>query len=540
MNKSVKFLLTLGISALAVMGMMSTKPLETLASVSAVSMDDGEFVPHHYYEESYDDDDDDDDDDDSSSTTSDTSSSDSSSSDAGAASTSDFIKPAATWFTPVCEHGKDVYVVLPIVNMFKYDVKDVVVTPVVSEKTDEFPFEIDVTGFTQKIGTLKGENSEPDRNKRAENCVWIFKTRNTVKSGYYKLNFNVVYTNPVNAIESCTISTYVKTVGLAKYGTTDGTEDSEKKSTPRVIVKGFTTEPATVQAGDNFKLNLTIENTSKKTSVQNMELDLTGTVAGKDESSSYAAFLPTSGANSFYVESIPAGGTAQLSMEFNAKSDLEQKPYVMSIKMQYEDDMANAYEGEASVSIPVHQISKFDTSTPDIQPSSIMVGEQSDVMFSIYNTGKTKLYNVSVTASGDSIEPALAYVGGIESGGTGNVDVMLTGAAPTMDDGTINLVISYEDEAGNATLTEKAINLYVSDVSDEDYSDGGDYTDEADNGMNPTLLKVLIGVGAAVVLLIVVGVILKIKAKRKRKKEEQMLEELLEDDIEKEEKDENK
>lgn len=532
MKKSVKFLIACGISALAVMNMAAARPVATLAAVNAVSINDHSDDPEQYY---YVNDDDDDDKNDSSDN-----SSSGSSTDGGAVSTSDFIKPAATWFTPVCEHGKAVYVVLPLVNMFKYDVKDVVVTPVVSEKTDEFPFEIDVTGFTQKIGTLKGENTEPDRNKRAENCVWAFKTRDTVKSGYYKLNFNVVYTNPLNSIESCTISTYVKTVGLAKYGTTDGTEDNEKKSTPRVIVKGFTTEPAKVQAGDNFKLNLIVENTSKKTSVQNMELDLTGTVAGKDESSSYAAFLPTSGANSFYIENIAAGGTAQLSMEFNAKSDLEQKPYIMSIKMQYEDDMANAYEGEASVSIPVHQISKFDTSTPDIEPSSIAVGEQSDVMFSIYNTGKTKLYNVSVTASGDSIEPALAYVGGIESGGTGNVDLMLTGAAPTMDDGTINLVISYEDESGNATLTEKAINLYVSDSSEDDYSGVDDYTDDGSTGMNPTLMKVLIGVGIGVAVIVIIVIILKIRGKRKRKKEQQMLEELLDEDIEKEEKDENK
>ena len=437
-----------------------------------------------------------------------------------ATSTGKFILPAATWATPVCRYGENVFVVLPIMNMFKYNVQNVVVTPVISAKTDEFPFEIDQTGFTQKIDTLLGYEAEPDRNKRAQNCVWAFKTRDNVKSGYYKLDFNVTYSNPVNTIESCTISTYVKTIGQSKYGTTDGTEENAKKSTPRIIVKGFTTTPAEVQAGDDFMLNLTIQNTSKQTAVNNMQLDLTGTVAGKDESSSYAAFLPTSGANSFYVDSIPAGGTKELSMEFSAKSDLEQKPYVMSIKMKYEDELANPYDGEASVSIPVHQVAKFDMSTPDIQPSSIAVGEQSNVMFSIYNTGKTKLYNVSVSVNNPSLENALSYVGGIESGGTGNVDMMLSGIAPTENDGSVDLIISYEDEAGNATLTTKTINLLVTENMGDDMGGDIDYGDMDENTGMPLWLKLLIGAGIFLVFIIIIIVIVKIRKKRLKKKEE--------------------
>jgi hypothetical protein len=215
--------------------------------------------------------------------------------------------------------------------MYDYNVRDVIVTPVLSSSTDEFPFEIDSTGFTEKIETLVGEKEQPDRNKRVQNCVWTFRTRDTVKSGYYRLDYQVTYTDPLCEVHNCTISTYVKTVGLPKYGTTDGYEKDTKLSTPRVIVTGFKTEPESVKAGEKFMLTLTMKNTSNRTAVDNMELDLTGTVTGKDEASSYAAFLPTSGANSFYVNSIAAGGETNLSMEFTAKADLEQKPYVMDI-----------------------------------------------------------------------------------------------------------------------------------------------------------------------------------------------------------------
>ncbi|MBO6133027.1 MAG: hypothetical protein J6P05_01680 [Lachnospiraceae bacterium] len=435
-----------------------------------------------------------------------------------ATSTNPFILPAATWATPTAEHGQPVVIVLPIVNMFKYDVKDVIITPVVSTKTDEFPFEIDLTGFTQKIPYLLGENAEADPNKRVQNCAWAFRTREDIKTGYYKLDFNITYTNPACVIESCTIATFVRTQGLKKYGSTNGDEAEKKKSTPRVIVRGFTTEPEEVRAGQNFFLHLTMENTSKETAVKNMELDLTGVVAGKDSESSYAAFLPTSGANSFYVDNIPAGGTKELTMEFNVKADLEQKPYVMDIKMLYEDDEANPYEGSANVSIPVHQLSKYDISTPEVQPSNIGIGEQSNVMFSIYNTGKTKLYNVSVSFNGASIEPALCYVGGIESGGTGNVDLMLTGIAPTEDDGTIPFIVSYEDESGKVTSETQELNLYVADNTDfeeEESFDEGSVETGDDNKKN--ILIAAGTVAGCIIIFIIAGII----ARKKKKEREE-------------------
>ena len=477
------------------------------------------------YDSDDDDDDDDDDDSSSSSSSSSSSASDSSSSSSdtdysSASSSSSFIVPGATWFTPTAVHGENTIVVLPLVNMMKENVTDVIVTPVISEKTDEFPFEIDSTGFTEKIDTLSGENAEKDRNKRAQNCVWAFRTRDDVKSGYYKINYNVLYTDSKGNHESCTVSTYVKTEGLAKFGTTDGYEDPSDKSTPRIIVTGFTTSPSDIYAGNTFTLNLSIKNTSRYTAVNNLELDLTAVVSGKDDSSSYAAFLPTSGSNSFYVDSIPAGGEKVLSMDFTAKADLEQKPYVMSIKMNYENDLATSFEGSAEVSIPVKQLSKFDTSAITVEPSAISVGEQTNLMFSIYNTGKTKLYNVSVSVNAASIEPTFGFVGGLASGATGNVDMMITGTSETTDDGTIDMIISYEDENGNITSVNKSFNLTVtSDSSDyeSDYSDTYSDSDSSEGSSVPIpLIAALI---TAIVIIALITVIIKKHIAKKKELE---------------------
>ncbi|MCR5775181.1 MAG: hypothetical protein K6G42_08880, partial [Lachnospiraceae bacterium] len=291
------------------------------------------------------------------------------------------------------------------------------------------------------------------------------------------------------------------------------------------IVTGFTTSPKDVFSGEQFTLNLSIENTSSETTVKNLQLDLTATVEGSQTQASYAAFLPTSGSNSVYVESIAPGGHTDLTMDFEAKAGLEQKPYVMTIDMKYEDERANAYEGKGSVSIPVKQVSKFDTSTPTAEPSVIDIGEQSDLIFAIYNTGKTTLYNVQVTVADKTVQPALAYVGNLSPGATGNVDVMLTGAEYSeTDSAEIPVEISYEDETGAVSKQTRTIGLTVQQAVADDFQFVEEVPEEEVGGLAGLLLwqKILIGVGAALILIGVIAMIKAIRRKKKMKEEDEL------------------
>ena len=98
----------------------------------------------------------------------------------------------------------------------------------------------------------------------------------------------------------------------------------------------------------------------------------------------------------------------------------------------------------------------------------------------------------------------------------GNVDVMVAGTAPTMDDGKVKLTITYEDEAGVVSSVEKEIQLYVTEpVPMEDMMDVGNMDDI---GMmepeEPPYQKYLIPGAAGAVLLIVVIVIIRRKKKK--------------------------
>jgi len=212
-----------------------------------------------------------------------------------------------------------------------------------------------------------------------------------------------------------------------------------------------------------------------------------------------------------------------LTIEMTAKADLAQKPYALNIKMKYEDEKYNPYESTSSVSIPILQESKFETSTPEIMPSGIMVGEQANIMFSIYNTGKTTLYNTQVKFIGDSISGGETFVGKVEPGATGNVDAMVNGIAPTMDEGIIKVEISYEDAAGNITTSEKEISLYVSEMMDPGI-DGG-FEEEIPVEENKTS-TIIIVVAAVVVVVVIAGIIILIKKKKKKKAELELQKEI--------------
>ena len=80
-------------------------------------------------------------------------------------------------------------------------------------------------------------------------------------------------------------------------GSTDGDAASGNGSVPRVIVTGFTTDPAEVRAGSNFKLTIHLKNTSRM-KVSNMLFDLSAPTEGSDEQTTSPAFLPSSGASS--------------------------------------------------------------------------------------------------------------------------------------------------------------------------------------------------------------------------------------------------
>ena len=418
------------------------------------------------------------------------------------------IMVGGNWVTPVANAGQYVNVVLPVVNMGRSWVDHVVVTPQISQDAAAWPFEIETSNYSQTIEGLPGTDDGGSDMDRRRELTWTLKTRKDAPSGYVPINFTVSYEDENNVLTNVTLTSYVKVVG------TTGVSADGKASTPRVIVTGFSTDPETVHAGETFTLTLHMQNTSQATAVKNMVFDIQAASESTDTTYVAAAFLPTAGSSTIFVDQIAPGATKDISMEMEARADLSQKPYVVNVKMNYEDENVNAYENTASVSIPVRQEARIDTSSIEVMPESIEVGSEANVMFSIYNIGKTQLYNTTVKFIGDSITGGETYLGNIAPGATGNVDAYLSGAAATMDDGVIKIEITFEDEAGEATTVEKEMNLFVTEPYYPEMDMDMMADPMADQGGGFKIWYVLVPLALIIAAAAVIVVILKKKKKK--------------------------
>lgn len=192
------------------------------------------------------------------------------------------------------------------------------------------------------------------------------------------------------------------------------------------------------------------------------------------------------------------------------------RSYVITINEKYDSpDFKNAEE-KLTVDIPVNQHSRLSVSNFELTPESIEVGRESNIMFGINNTGKVLLYNVQAIFEDPSIKKTSAYVGNIKPGETGNVDVMLTGVAPSTGDGTIPIVIQYEDVNGNISSMEQSCTLTVTEPVPEEPVDMDGMDMNVPSSSGPKKLLPL----ALAVIVAAAGAVFAIRRRRKKKDEE--------------------
>ena len=226
-------------------------------------------------------------------------------------------------------------------------------------------------------------------------------------------------------------------------------------------------------------------------------------------------FAIADGANSFVVNSLAAGAETELTLTVKANAGVDPKSYVMSINEKYDaPDFKNAEE-KVDIDIPVNQTARMGFSNFSVTPESVSVGNESNAMFGINNTGKVILYNVQAVFQSDYIKKATAYVGNIKPGETGNVDVMLSAVKATGDDDTIPVEIQYEDVNGNKFTEKTEINLTITEQAETLPGDSMDDTANAEVPKSHTS-SIPLTVGAVVAALIICGIVVK-KKKGKNK-----------------------
>lgn len=235
-----------------------------------------------------------------------------------------------------------------------------------------------------------------------------------------------------------------------------GSVKSKAEATPRLMVIGYEITEGNTDAGKEFTIVFHLKNESKKTALSNIKFTI---------SSSGNEFIALDSA-SLYEEKIAIGEEKDISFKVKSRADLEQKPYALTLKAEYEDRYNQTYETSDEVLLYINQPISLLINETEISPGTINVGSRANIMFNINNTGKGTAYKTTVEVTGDGIEPTLSYVGDVLPGTISYFDTMILGKTETSKDGLITATVTYEDLDGNKFTDKKEFYLEIKKYED--------------------------------------------------------------------------
>ena len=385
---------------------------------------------------------------------------------------------------------------------------DVRVDMELSEDIAKFPFEINDGNYDRQMG-----NMNPDQTVAVPFSMAV---REKAKSGYYPIKFKIRYRENENGNFAAPIEDtfYVRVYGKDEDDSLDSEAGENERTKARIIVDSFETDSAEIYAGQDFTLKVRMKNASNSIVASNILFTFESETV-----SDSPVFTTVNGSNSVVVNSLAPGASDTLTIKFSSSPTAEQRSYTITINEQYDSpEFKNAKEA-VKIAVGLKQEARLNTGTIEVMPDAISVGEESNVMFSINNTGKVMLYNVNAVFEADSIQKNEAYVGNIEPGKSGNVDTMINGIAPTTDDGKVKLSITYEDENGKVSTVEKEIQLMVNEDQSMDESNVDDTWNSDDVQPEPSTTDKLkhLAIPVGIVGVVLAAVILVVIRRKKKK-----------------------
>lgn len=416
------------------------------------------------------------------------------------------------------KNGGKVLVRLPLMCV-SGPVMNIKVAPKLSTSLDEFPFAIERVDYTV------GYNGFINANQIIE-FQFDMRFADKVTAGIKKVDFTVTYDRgwgsaEGSSTESCDVSLYVN-VTKGYEGASDDPSGETTQTLPKLVVDSYSFSEEKVYAGETFDLTFTVRNTSNEEDTKSILVTMTNNAdTGK--------LTPAEGSNTLYIDKLAKGESKTLTMSIATAPDTEAKAYEIKLDFEYEGTKtrpATLAKGESSASIPVTVMQKIRLKIDDpTVDGEAMEGESVPVYFSLYNMGRSAIYNCMITVEGDglSLEESF-FQGTVAAGNSMRADLSIITATPGQIDGEI--VISYEDSLEEKMEERLPLSLYVTEAYNPDANMGMDDPGYIDTGMEvdpsasagaPVWLWIVLGVVVAAA--IVVAVIL-LKKKRARDLEE--------------------
>lgn len=279
---------------------------------------------------------------------------------------------------------------------------------------------------------------------------------------------------------------------------------SAQAATPKVLVSNYKVSATTIYSGDSFDLTLEIQNTSKN-KVRNMKV----TVASEG-----GEIIPVSGTGSAYVAEIAGNATSEQTFSMAAAAGLAEKTYKLSVKMEYENTSGEAFEMEDTLYLPVYL--KQRVSVTDVMTDDAKVGDEVEITAQVNNLGEGMLYNVNARVEGKHVEKQETYIGNIDTGKSGNVDLLAKAIAVTDFDEMARaedwIIVTYEDRNGNKHEEKVDVSFYIETIDYEDL----EVLKEAPEKTGPTTWQIIL----ICVCVLAVGVFVGSKVRKKANDDE--------------------
>ena len=418
--------------------------------------------------------------------------------------------------TAAGKNGGKVQVRLPLLCV-DGPVSNIKAVPKLSTSLDEFPFAIEQVDYTVGYNGMIGVNQIIE-------FQFNLRFADKVTAGVKKVDFTITYDRgwasaTGDSSESCDISLYVNvTRGYEAAGSEPGGETTA--ALPKIVVDSYSFSSDKIYAGEDFDLTFTVRNTSNEEDTKSILVTMTNNAeTGK--------LTPAEGSNTLYIDKLAKGESKTMTMSIATAPDTEAKAYELKLDFDYEGAKtrpATLAKGASSASIPVTVLQKIrlkiDEPTVD---GEAMEGESVPVYFSMYNMGRSSIYNCMVSVEGDglSLEDSF-FQGTVAAGNSMRADFSLITATPGQIDGEI--VITYEDSLEEKMEERLPLSLYVSEAYNPDMYPGegdpngmidtmGGMEDPSASGGIPVWAWIVGGVVAAAAI---VAVIIILKKKRAR------------------------
>lgn len=251
-------------------------------------------------------------------------------------------------------------------------------------------------------------------------------------------------------------------------GGEDGASEETPESAPVILVEKSVVSTGTAKAGEDFDVTVTLKNTSKTKSVQNMVASIT--VPSAD-------FELKNNSNTIFIDKLGAEKTTDLSLTFHVGKSTVDGNYPIEVALSYDDSKANTLSSAGTFVVTVEQPLNVKLTMPAIA-ADLTAGDTVPLSFQVMNLGRSTVYNVRCDVTGDGlVQTKTAFVGNMESGndGEGDSNIFVSPMEGENQYGktTGTVTLTYEDAFGNEHSQEFTFDTSISKKQDDTSKDGG-------------------------------------------------------------------